>query len=189
MPLEVSDIEFSDDMFVLTAAEARKQVEPSMLTRIEVRPDSAQVEPGKSLSFGSRGIDQHGLEMPLADANWTATGGQVVWRGVYRAADTPGEYVVTVASGTSFQLGSCLGRRTTQPDDPERCPPLLAHGQIRWSGSIPAQKWMQFYTKVLAKFANSGGLTVNVDVVIGPDGGVSRQQAEEIQSALRETRA
>jgi len=184
-PLDVSDTEFSDDMFVLTAAEARKQVEPPVLTRIEVRPDGAQVVPGKSLSFGAHGVDQHGRELPLQEVNWTATGGQVDSRGMYRAAETPGEYVVTVACGTaSGSARVWVGAK--QPDDTKVGPGAAAHGQIRWSGNVPAQKWMQFYTKVLARFANDGGLSVRVDVSISPESGVSRQQADEVRAALRE---
>jgi len=62
----------------------------------------------------------------------------------------------------------------------------MAHGQSRWFGEIAAQKWMQFYTKVLARFVGNGGLRLEVKVSISPEGGVSRQQADEIKSALRE---
>ncbi len=104
---------------------------------------------------------------------------------VYRAAETPGEYVVTVACGTA--TGSArVWVGTKDADDTSTGTGARAHGQLRWSGNVPAQKWMQFYTKVLARFANNGGLTVNVAVVISPDSGVSRQQADEVQAALRE---
>ena len=57
---------------------------------------------------------------------------------------------------------------------------------LRWSGEIPAQKWMNFYTRVLSKFATGSGLRVTVKVEIAPEGGVSEQKVEETRSALRE---
>lgn len=57
---------------------------------------------------------------------------------------------------------------------------------IKWSGQVRPQKWMNFYTKVLAKFVNSGSLTVRVDVGINPQGGLSHQQIKEFKAALRE---
>jgi hypothetical protein len=57
---------------------------------------------------------------------------------------------------------------------------------IAWSGEIPAQKWMNFYTKVLSKFAAVRGLKLTVRFEIAPEGGVSRQKIEETKTALRE---
>jgi hypothetical protein len=56
----------------------------------------------------------------------------------------------------------------------------------RWSGEVPSQKWMNFYTRVLSKFATGTGLRVTVRVEIAPEGGVSEQKVEEMRSALRE---
>jgi hypothetical protein len=55
-----------------------------------------------------------------------------------------------------------------------------------WSGDVPHQKWMNFYTKVLSRFANSGGLKVNVSIDVAPSGGVSASTVEETRAALRE---
>ncbi len=57
---------------------------------------------------------------------------------------------------------------------------------IAWSGEIPPQKWMNFYTRVLAKFATGSGLKLSVKVEVAPDGGVSQQKIEETRAALRE---
>jgi hypothetical protein len=58
--------------------------------------------------------------------------------------------------------------------------------QFNWSGDIPHQKWMHFYTKVLAKHTNTGNLKLTVGVQIKPEAGLSKVQVEEIQAALRE---
>lgn len=57
---------------------------------------------------------------------------------------------------------------------------------MRWRGVIPAQKWMNFYTKVLSKFATSSDLNPEISFEVKVD----REQAEsklgETKSAVRE---
>ena len=57
---------------------------------------------------------------------------------------------------------------------------------IAWSGEISPQKWMNFYTRVLAKFATGNGLKLSVKIEVAPDGGVSQQKIDETRAALRE---
>ena len=57
---------------------------------------------------------------------------------------------------------------------------------LRWSGEVPAQKWMNFYTKVLSRFATTKSLRLTVAVEVAPEGGVSKQSVEETKTALRE---
>jgi hypothetical protein len=57
---------------------------------------------------------------------------------------------------------------------------------LRWSGEIPHQKWMTFFTKVLSKFASARGLKLTVTVEVSPEGGVSKLKLDETKSALRE---
>jgi hypothetical protein len=58
--------------------------------------------------------------------------------------------------------------------------------RVTWQGDVPPQKWMNFYTKVLSKFAIQTGLKLALKVEIPPDGGVSNQKVNEIKVALRE---
>jgi hypothetical protein len=58
--------------------------------------------------------------------------------------------------------------------------------RVTWHGDVPAQKWMNFYTKVLSKFATQSGLKIGLNVEIAPEGGVSNQKVDEIKVALRE---
>jgi len=57
---------------------------------------------------------------------------------------------------------------------------------LTWSGEVPSQKWMNFYTKVLTKLGVGNDLSLNVKVKCNPKGGLSKQKIEEIKSALRE---
>jgi hypothetical protein len=66
--------------------------------------------------------------------------------------------------------------------------PLVPGGAtgLTWTGEIPPQKWMNFYTKVLSKFAAAKGLKLKLTVEVAPEGGLSKQKVEETKSALRE---
>lgn len=58
--------------------------------------------------------------------------------------------------------------------------------RIVWSGDVPQQKWMNFYTKVLSKFSAAAGLKLTLRVEVAPVGGVSPQKVDETKVALRE---
>jgi len=81
------------------------------------------------------------------------------------------------------------GEHEPPPPDPEE-PPVEPEPQtvpeLKWTGQIPPQKWMNFYTRVLTKFATSSGLTLTLTVEAAPPEGVSKQKVEETKVALRE---
>lgn len=58
--------------------------------------------------------------------------------------------------------------------------------KIKWSGSVPPQKWTTFYTRVISRFATTDGLKITINVDIEPGDGVSTQRIEETKAALRE---
>ena len=178
------EIELSDDMFIVTAEEARKCIEPPALKYIEVRPDHASVELGKSLTFTFRGLDQHGQEYPVEAVSWSSTGGEVDADGVFHAGEEEGDYTVSAATGAVKTTVRVAVSRIVKPPIIET--PPNEQGRLTWAGQVPAQKWMNFYSKVLAKFVNAGDLTVTVSVSASPRGGVSPHQVEETKSALRE---
>lgn len=70
------------------------------------------------------------------------------------------------------------------PPDPNKPPAVVS--RVSWRGDVPPQKWMNFYTKVLSKFAAQSGLTIGLNVQIAPEEGVSSQKVDEIKGALRE---
>jgi hypothetical protein len=61
-----------------------------------------------------------------------------------------------------------------------------AFARVTWQGDVPPQKWMNFYTKVLSKFATQAGLRIGLRVEIAPANGISSQRLDEIKVALRE---
>jgi hypothetical protein len=45
---------------------------------------------------------------------------------------------------------------------------------------------MNFYSKVLARFATVGGIKLRVSLEVSPEGGLPKQKVEETNAALRE---
>jgi hypothetical protein len=58
--------------------------------------------------------------------------------------------------------------------------------ELNWSGEVPSQKWMNFYTKFLTKLGVGNDLSLSVSVKCKPQNGLSPQKVEEIKGVLRE---
>lgn len=74
------------------------------------------------------------------------------------------------------------GRGAPERNRPEQ----LTFTNVSWTGDIPPQKWMKFYTAVLSKFAAGRGLKLKLTVGLAPEGGLSKQKLEETKAALRD---
>src|SRR5262249_48419713 len=72
------------------------------------------------------------------------------------------------------------------PRSPVAPTPATGFSRVTWHGDVPPQKWMNFYTKVLSKFATQAGLRIGLNIEIAPQGGVSSQKVDEIRVSLRE---
>jgi hypothetical protein len=57
---------------------------------------------------------------------------------------------------------------------------------FRWIGEISPQMWMNFYMKVLSRFATKEGLKITVTMDVYPPGGTALSSVEETKVALRE---
>lgn len=88
------------------------------------------------------------------------------------------------------ELGERPKPPSPQPDakkGPEsKQPQQLTFAAMAWTGEVPPQKWMKFYTAVLSKFATAKGLKLKVTVEVAPEGGISKQKLEETKASLRE---
>ena len=110
----------------------------------------------------------------------------------YREAQTkPVIAEVPVGTGNTVPVTPLSEEPIAPGTQPKEAPakstvPLAGSRSVTWSGEIPSQKWMNFYTRVLSKFATSSGLRLTVKVEIASEGGVSEQKVEETRSALRE---
>jgi hypothetical protein len=106
-------------------------------------------------------------------------------KGQGEVKENGGQYVTgTTTTGT--------GQVTLpEPDTPPpEVPPSSTASKLTWAGLIPAQKWTNFYMKILTKFASSQELrmTLKVEVTVETTGGgkLSEQKIEETKIALRE---
>jgi hypothetical protein len=97
------------------------------------------------------------------------------------ATPTPSDKPPTGAPETT---GPSTG--TPPPTGGTPAKPVVSTRGFSWTGEITPQKWMNFYTKVLAKFASAAGLKLKVTVEVAPEAGVSDQKLQETKSALRE---
>ncbi|MFM7204934.1 MAG: hypothetical protein ACKO6N_29530 [Myxococcota bacterium] len=77
---------------------------------------------------------------------------------------------------------------TTHTDEDDKKPAVSVPevAGFRWSGEVPAQKWMNFYTKVLSRFVTGGGLKLKVSIEVLPVEGISQAKVDETTLALRE---
>ncbi len=57
---------------------------------------------------------------------------------------------------------------------------------FQWHGSLPPQKWMSFYTKLLQRYVQGGGVKLEINLSILPSEGMSADNAEYLKIALRE---
>jgi hypothetical protein len=94
-------------------------------------------------------------------------------------ASAPSTTGAAAGSGTLAEAPSGRGRANGKGEQQ----PVQS---MTWTGNIPSQKWMNFYTKVLSKFAANSGLKLKLTVEVSPEGGVSQQKVEETKAALRE---
>ncbi|MCX6879666.1 MAG: AAA family ATPase, partial [Verrucomicrobia bacterium] len=111
----------------------------------------------------------------------------------YKAAQvTSTPTIPTTGSGThpsSNATTTAISTAPSTPAAPDPTPPLTQpelFSHIEWSGEVPAQKWMNFYTKVVSKFAAGKGVKLKVSFEATPEGGVSQQKLEETRAAIRE---
>jgi hypothetical protein len=147
-----------------------------------VSPSQATVEPGKKQTFAVKGLDQHGRDIDAGQVAWTATGGAVDAEGVFQVGPDEGNFLVTARAGEVKGSASVMVSKGKGPPPP---PPPSFSG-LRWEGQVPAQKWMNFYTKVLSKFAGSKGLRLTVRFELDGDGPIPPQKIEDTRAALRE---
>jgi len=176
-----TDIELSDEMVILRADDARLFKEPPRPTRIEIRPSSVKIRLGETFHFAVSCIDQHGRPLSEPTASWSATGGTIDERGCFRAEE-PGEFRVEAKSGS---LGATADVRVEDGIITPPPPPPPPQG-FAWKGSVPPQKWMNFYTKVLSSLVAIPGLKLEVRFVVPAGDAVTESKIEATRSALRE---
>mgnify|MGYP003421693031 CR=1 FL=1 len=177
-------------MFILTADEAKKNIEPRKLATIKIVPPSVTLEPKKTYSFIAKGYDQHTEEINIENIDWKTSYGEITEAGVLTVAETEGIYKVTAAfygiSATSTVTVQKKDETKTSTPEIPTPPPPAGKTKISWSGQVDTKKWNVFYTKVLAKFANNPNLKITINFEVEDDAANAEQKKEETKTALRE---
>lgn len=176
--LAETDVEISDDVFIVTSDEAKRMKAPAVLTEIEVNVDSTNLHPGEQVKISVIGKDQYGQSISLDNVVWDATGGSVDSNGNFTAGVHEADAVVTVKTAG---LSKTLPLKITKI-----VPPSKKSNKMEWTGEVQPQKWMNFYTKVLGRFATKKGLKVTINVEVSDKDGLDEATVEETKSALRE---
>jgi len=147
-PLAESDVEMSEDMFIITAEEADKRKTPPELTKILVSPAQVNIKSETKQTFTARGVDQFGQDIDIGSIDWSATGGEIDEDGVFKAGNDEGNFIVTAAVKKIKGAADVrIIKESTKPvPEPEQ-----GKQKLIWSGEVTPQKWMNFYTKVLTK--------------------------------------
>ena len=180
-----ADVEISDDVYILKADEAQKLREPPRIAQVLVRPDHETVKTGDQIAFSCSGIDQYGQTFAVSEVQWSATGGTIDTKGLFTAGDHGGAFTV---KAQTVGIEALAEVRITTDDEPTPPPPPPPPGTsfICWRGNVPSQKWMNFYTKVLSKFATAPDLKIEVSFKVEVNHEQTASKAAETQSSLRE---
>jgi hypothetical protein len=75
------------------------------------------------------------------------------------------------------------------PTPPGEQPQILTGERVaavRWAGGLPPQRWTQFYTKVLSRLANEGGLDLKVEFESRPPNGLLLDRIDAVRESLAE---
>ena len=108
---------------------------------------------------------------------WLASGGKISDDGTFVAGTQEGAYTINASSG---EFSTAAKVEITKKKI------IGKKSMLTWRGEIQPQKWMNFYTKVLSRFATKKSLKISVDFTFVEETGVSEQLIEETKTSLKE---
>jgi len=157
----IADVEISEDMFIITQDTA-EAYQKALTARVAVtETPSTPPQTGKTGTYTPTNTNSDSVPM----------------------TNTMGENSVPYTNNNTNQLKN----EPEAEDEPteitvsDELPHLL-----KWSGTITPQKWMNFYTKVLSKFATTKDLKLTLKVEVLVEGEIATQKIEETKVALAE---
>jgi len=118
-------------------------------------------------------------DVEISDDMFVITG--AVAESYRRTQDSQRPPVVPPEPGSGPEPDDTVVAPTPEPP----LPPGVLAAKLIWSGEIPSQKWMNFYTRILSGFVGKG-LRIMLAVEIAPPDGISSQRIDEIQATLRD---
>lgn len=182
--LDGTDVEISEDIFILTSNEAEKHIEPPKLSQLLLSPEQICVMPGMKQTFTVESLDQFGREIQTGDLKWSATGGLIGTDGVFTAGPDEGNFIVSITAEDKVGTATVIIAEE-QTSEPEPTPLQTGSRKLKWSGDVAPQKWTNLYMKVLTKLVSGGDLKIRVSIEATLKDAGSDQQVEETKAALR----
>jgi hypothetical protein len=186
-----SEVEIEDDVCLIREKDVQVISDPPRLTRLQLRPAQVTLRSGEAARFVVSGEDQHGQPFALEAARFSAAGGACEGTGCearYVAGEAPGTYEVEARCGDLVAYADVqIWKREEGPGPgPGGEPPVPEEAFLRWRGVVPSQRWMQFYQKVLSRFAGTPGLKIEVSFEARLEGDAGRAKVEEARQGLRD---
>lgn len=183
------DVEISKDLFIISKETAESYLaqsrEKPVLTTVILEPSQVELSPGGKIQFRLRCLDQRDLEMKPANLVWSAEGGTMDQAGNFVAGQDEGNYQVAVIADQMSATSVVVIRHGAAPTAPQP-PPTEKLTRLEWEGVIPSQKWMNFYTRVLARFATQASLKLSLRFEVTQPDGISPQKVDETRAALHD---
>jgi hypothetical protein len=193
--LSPTEVELSEDVFIISAKTADEYLQTIRdgvsVAAVRLYPTSVSLMPGNRQTFQVECFDRNGDKVVPGYITWAASDGTIDEHGVFEAGPV-GNVQITATVGDVGGHANVRVEEKITGGGPGPTPPNLPPGHTQkatrfgWSGEIPAQKWTNFYMKVLSKFALGHNLKITVNVDVVQSGGISEQKIEEAKSALRE---
>lgn len=186
--LSESEVEIAEDVVILRAADAQRLREPPHLARLVVRPEHAALKVGEQAAFTCTGLDQYGQPFAIPAVAWSVSGGKITTEGVYTAEPPGGLHTVRAEAAGHEVLAEVRIKPPDEGggDDEDNGDEETGRRVIRWHGTVPHQKWMNFYTKVVSRFASAPGLRLEVSFEVPVERDQARSKADEARSGLKE---
>lgn len=178
-----SDVEIADDVYIIKAEDAQKLLEPPRLAKLVVRPEQVTLKIGEQASFSCSGVDQYGQSIAAPTVAWTGTSGMITAAGLFTAGQAGGLHTVRAQSAGQEAVAEV---RIVTKDEPAPAPPPPGEQVIHWRGTVPPQKWMNFYTKVLTRFAANPGLNLEVTFEVPIPREQAKAKADETRAGLKD---
>ncbi len=187
--LHADEVEISDDTFVIPKpmAEAYVASRTRVLASLHIAPSQISITVGETLAFSVRALDQDAEEIPVIPT-WEVTGGIIDQHGVFTAGEHEGDFEATVRVNEHVATASVtiLPEQQPSPGPGPGPQPSSQTTSLAWRGKVIGRQWMNFYTKVLTRFATDHTMDIELFVKISREEGISQQKIDEMKSALRE---
>ena len=119
---------------------------------------------------------------------WTATGRQISADGLFTAGAVAGVHSVKADGGGLEAIGEVRIRPAGEPAPAGDGAGSAPAGKrlLRWRSTVPPQKWMNFYTKLLTRFASNSGLRLEISFEVPLVSDDARTKVDETKAGLKE---